>query len=155
MDKRTAFVQKYYSIAQQAGAKYNINPTVILAQAADESGWGTSHLAVTCHNFFGITAYGSTNEYWHGDKIANPKIPTLVFRIYPSDLDGFMDFAKLISSKYKAAAAVSNDSAKYAQAIAYSPYIAEKNGDNRPRYQKNVTDNANFIEGQLQFLKKK
>ena len=155
MDKKSAFVQKYYDIAVQAGAKYNINPTVILAQAAHESGWGTSHLAKVCHNFFGITAYGSTNEYWHGDKIANPKIPTLVFRIYPSDLDGFMDFAKLISSKYKSAAAVSSDSTKYAKAIAYSPYISEKNGDNRPLYEKAVISNASFIQSQMQFLKKK
>lgn len=155
MDKKAAFVQKYYDIAQQAGAKYKINPTVILAQAAHESGWGTSHLAVSCHNFFGITAYGSNNEYWSGEKIANPKIPTLVFRIYKTDLDGFMDFAKLISGKYKAAAAVSSDSTQYAKAIAYSPYIAEKNGDNRPLYEKAIISNSSFIQTQLQFVKKK
>jgi flagellar protein FlgJ len=155
MDKRAVFVQQYFSIAEQAGKKYNINPTVILAQAAHESGWGLSHLAVGYHNFFGITAYGSTNEYWKGDKIANPKIPTLVFRIYKTDLDGFMDFAKLISGKYKLAAAVSSDSTKYAKAIAYSPYIAEKNGDNRPLYEKAIISNSSFIQTQLQFVKKK
>ncbi|MHB8260472.1 MAG: glucosaminidase domain-containing protein [Bacteroidia bacterium] len=155
MDNRAAFTQKYYDTAVQAGKKYNINPTVILAQAAHESGWGSSYLARNCHNFFGITAFGSTNEYWHGDKIPNPKMPKLVFRIYPSDLDGFMDFALLISHKYKAAAAVSNDSAKYAKAIAYSPYIDEGNGDNRPGYEKAVITNSKYIESQMQFLKKK
>ena len=155
MDNRATFVKQYYDIAQQAGTKYNINPTVILAQAAHESGWGSSYLARNCHNFFGITAYGSPNEYWKGDKIPNPKMPNLVFRIYPSDLDGFMDFAKLISLKYKAAAAVSSDSTRYAKAIAYSPYISEKNGDNRPLYEKAVIDNSSFIQSQLKFLKKK
>ena len=155
MDKKAAFVQKFYDIAVQAGTKYNINPTVILAQAAHESGWGGSHLAVACHNFFGITAYGSKNEYWSGENIANPKIPTLKFRIYKTDLDGFMDFAKLISSKYKSAAAVSKDSTQYAKAIAYSPYISEKNGDNRPLYEKAVISNSNYVESQMQFLKKK
>jgi flagellum-specific peptidoglycan hydrolase FlgJ len=155
IDKRAAFVQKYYDTAVQAGTKYNINPKVILAQAAHESGWGGSHLAMVCHNFFGITAYGSHNEYWSGEKIANPKIPTLVFRIYKTDLDGFMDFAKLISGKYKAAAAVSSDSTKYARAIAYSPYISEQNGDNRPLYEKAIIANSSFIDTQMQFLKKK
>jgi flagellum-specific peptidoglycan hydrolase FlgJ len=153
--ERAAFVKKYYDIAVQAGTKYNINPTVILAQAAHESGWGGSHLAMVCHNFFGITAYGPTNEYWSGEKIANPKIPTLVFRIYKTELDCFMDFAKLISLKYKTAASVSSDSSRYARAIAYSPYISEKNGDNRPLYEKAIIENSNFVQSQMQFLKKK
>ena len=153
--EKSLFVKTYYDIAVQAGEKYNINPTVILAQAAHESGWGGSYLARNCHNFFGITAFGAVNEYWHGDKIPNPKMPKLVFRIYPTDLDGFMDFALLISHKYKAAAAVSSDSTRYAKAIAYSPYIDEGNGDNRPGYEKAIISNSSFIESQMQFLKKK
>jgi len=153
--EKSLFVKTYYDIAVQAGTKYNINPTVILAQAAHESGWGGSYLARNCHNFFGITAFGSLNEYWQGDKIPNPKMPKLVFRIYKTDLDGFMDFALLISHKYKAAAAVSSDSTRYAKAIAYSPYIDEGNGDNRPGYEKAIISNSSFIQSQMQFLKKK
>ncbi len=41
MEKKQ-FVTRYYPLAQIAGLKYNINPTVILAQAALESGWGSS-----------------------------------------------------------------------------------------------------------------
>ena len=153
--EKSLFVKTYYDIAVQAGTKYNINPTVILAQAAHESGWGGSYLARNCHNFFGITAFGPHNDYWQGDKIPNPKMPKLVFRIYKTDLDGFMDFALLISHKYKAAAAVSSDSTRYAKAIAYSPYIDEGNGDNRPGYEKAIISNSSFIMSQMQFLKKK
>ncbi|MDO9186252.1 MAG: glucosaminidase domain-containing protein [Bacteroidia bacterium] len=149
------FVKTYYSLAEKAGKKYNLNPTVILAQAAHESGWGGSYAARVRKNFFGITAYGSTNEYWDGSKSASQTNPQLVFRIYKTAEDSFMDFARLISSKYKTAASVSSDSSQYAKAIAYSPYISEKNGDNRPAYQKAVISNSNYIDSMSDLLKKK
>jgi len=78
-----------------------------------------------------------------------------VFRIYKTAQDSFMDFARLISSKYKTAASVSSDSTQYAKAIAYSPYISESNGDNRPAYQKAVLSNSNYIDSMSDLLKKK
>ena len=149
------FVKTHYPFAEIAGKKYNINPTVILAQAAHESGWGSSYAARVRKNFFGITAFGSTNEYWDGSKSASQTNPQLVFRIYKSEQDSFYDFARLISMKYKIAASVSNDSTQYAKAIAYSPYISEKNGDNRPAYQKAVIANSNYIDSMSSELKKK
>ena len=50
------FVKTHYPFAEIAGKKYNINPTVILAQAAHESGWGSSYAARVRKNFFGIIA---------------------------------------------------------------------------------------------------
>ena len=152
---RQSYIQKYYPLALAAGKKYGINPTVILAQGADESGWGTSYLAKSCHNFFGITASGSPNEYWNGERIPSSSNPNLVFRKYATDQDSFMDFARIISTYYKSAAAVSSDTAAYAHAIAYSPYISESNGDSRPLYQQNLTSNATYIDGILAELKKK
>jgi flagellar protein FlgJ len=49
-----------------------------------------------------------------------------------------MDFARLIESKYKAAHAAGKDYKTYAQRIAYSPYISEKNGDNRENYKNGI-----------------
>ena len=46
----------------------------------------------------------------------------------------FFDYARLITSAYPAAAAVSYDPAAFAHEIAYSKYISEKNGDNRTVY---------------------
>ena len=60
------FVKAYYAIAEKAGKKYNLNPTVILAQAAHESAWGGSYAARVRKNFFGIIAAGSP----HGHKAA-------------------------------------------------------------------------------------
>ena len=152
---REEFVKTYYSVAEKAGKKYNLNPTVILAQAAHESGWGGSYAARVRKNFFGITAYGSTNDYWDGSKSASQTNPKLVFRIYKTEQDSFMDFARLISGNYKTASAVSSDTTKYAKAIAYSPYISEKNGDNRPAYQKAIISNSNYIDSMSEQLKKK
>jgi peptidoglycan hydrolase FlgJ len=153
--QKEEFVKKYLPLAEKAGKRYNLNPTVILAQAAHESGWGSSYGARVRKNFFGITGYGSPNEFWDGAKSASKTNPHLEFRIYKTELDSFMDFGRLISSKYKSAASVSSDSTQYAKAIAYSPYISEKNGDNRPAYEKAVINNSSFIDSQLQFLKKK
>lgn len=149
------FVKTYYPLAEKAGKKYNINPTVILAQGAHESGWGGSYAARVRKNFFGITAYGSTNEYWDGSKSASQTNPHLVFRIYKTAQDSFYDFARLISTKYRTASSVSSDTTQYAKAIAYSPYISEKNGDNRPAYQKAIISNSNYIDSMSEQLKKK
>ena len=45
------FVKECLPAAVSAGAAFNLNPLVILAQAAFESGWGTSNLAKECRNY--------------------------------------------------------------------------------------------------------
>lgn len=147
MDK-IGFINTYYPLAKNAGEKYDINPVVILAQAALESAWGTSYSARNRNNFFGIIAAGSLNSFWDGAKSQSTS-SGLWFRIYKTAQDGFYDFARLISSKYKEAASVSNDTASYAKAIAISPYISETNGDNRTVYEKTIASNAEFIKAIL------
>lgn len=140
-DKRTDYVKKYYGIAEKVGKLFGINPIVILAQAAIESGWGTSLLATQNSNFFGVTAYGSTNKYWTGEKRIS-KSSGLPFRSYKTVEDGFSDFARLISTKYVQAARASQSVTEYARLIASSPYINEKNGDNRAKYKELIIRNA-------------
>jgi len=144
MDKET-FVTTYLPLAQKAGVRFGMNPAVILAQAAIESGWGSSYGARVRKNFFGITAAGSPNEFWDGSFSVGQNQYALKFRVYKTEQDSFYDFARLISSKYKSAHAVSNDSTAYAQAIAYSPYIAEANGDSREGYRKGIISTFNSI----------
>jgi flagellar protein FlgJ len=139
------FVLKMFPLAEQAGKKFNLNPVVILAQAALESGWGTSYMARNIFNFFGITAFGKPNDYWNGQNYTS-KTSGLKFRVYPNPVAGFSDFARLITSKYKTAAAVSFDVAAYAKEIAYSPYINESNGDSRTLYHSTIISNANAIQ---------
>lgn len=127
------FVNKFYPAAKAAGAEFNINPVVVLAQAAIESGWGESKLS-TYNNFFGITAYGRINNYWHGGKIqlADNGLP---FRRYDTMENSFMDYCRLIRGSYRTSADLSFHPAAFAKSIAYSKYISEVNGDNRASYQ--------------------
>ena len=127
------FVNKFYPAAKAAGAEFNINPVVILAQAAIESGWGESKLS-SYNNFFGITAYGRINSYWHGGKIqlADNGLP---FRRYDTMENSFMDYCRLIRGSYRTSADLSFHPAAFAKSIAYSKYISEVNGDNRASYQ--------------------
>jgi flagellar protein FlgJ len=144
-DKRLDFVKKYYSTAQQVGKSFGINPIVILAQGAIESGWGTSNLAKSYNNFFGITAYGSVNPYWKGGKYTSTS-SGLPFRTYQTSFDGFSDFARLLVAKYNQAARASHSVAEYARLISQSPYINEANGDNRAKYRELIMRNADAIE---------
>ena len=129
------FIRIYLSDASEEGGKYQINPIVILAQAAIESGWGESVLAREHNNLFGITGYGPKNEYWHGGKVELSE-GGLCFRKYRSTHESIFDFARLIRTAYPAAANVSRKPNAYASEIAYSRYISEVNGDNRAAYRK-------------------
>jgi flagellar protein FlgJ len=146
------FLKKYYPLAVEAGKFFNINPVIILAQAAHEGAWGSSYGVRIRKNHFGITAGGSKNNYWNGAYSWNDK-KTIRFRIYKTEKDSFFDFCRLISSSYKTAASVSFDYAKYAKAIAYSPYISEVNGDNRPNYERIIIINSKFILANIEGLK--
>ena len=127
------FVNKFYPAAKAAGAEFNINPVVVLAQAAIESGWGESKLS-SYNNFFGITAYGRINKYWHGGKIQLAE-NGLTFRRYDTMENSFMDYCRLIRGSYRTSADLSFHPAAFAKSIAYSKYISEVNGDNRASYQ--------------------
>lgn len=149
--EKNIFASTYYPLAKKAGDKYGIDPVVILAQAAQESSWGSSYGATNRNNFFGILASGSTNEYWSGTR-SQSSVSKLWFRVYRTPQDGFYDFARLISSNYPTVLSVSSngqDSTAYAHAIAYSPYISETNGDNRSVYETNVANNAIYLRAIL------
>ena len=119
--KQSEFFSSLLPLAQKAGEAFRINPAVILAQAAIESGWGQSDLANEYHNYFGITAYGRSNVWWKGQSI-ELGTHSLRFRVYDTPGDSFMDYA-------------SDDPKAFARKIAYSKYISEVNGDNRAAYQ--------------------
>ena len=61
--KQSEFFSSLLPLARKAGEAFRINPAVILAQAAIESGWGQSDLASEHHNYFGLTAYGRSNVW--------------------------------------------------------------------------------------------
>lgn len=148
-----SFVKACLPAAVSAGAAFNLNPLVILAQAAFESGWGTSSLAKESHNYFGLTAYGCSNAYWHGGKTTvKGRSYSLDFRRYDTCEHSFLDFARLIRNNYRAAWQVSHDPQAYAKEIAYSRYISEQNGDNRETYRQSLVLIAQTIRAILALI---
>ena len=133
---KQAYISTHLADAQSAGARFHLNPIILLAQAALESGWGTSRLAREANNHFGITGYGASNAFWHGGRVtARYKRGELLFRRYDSARNSYLDFARM-----------SRFPADYAKAIAYSPYISELNGDNRERYRETLVQLCREIE---------
>lgn len=131
--KQADFISSLLPLARKAGEAFRINPVVILAQAAIESGWGQSDLSTLYRNYFGITAYGKKNVWWKGESISlGPH--SLRFRVYDTPGDSLMDYARLIRHAYPSAADASNDPPTFARIISCSKYISEVNGDNRTAY---------------------
>ena len=133
--KQSEFFSSLLPLARKAGEAFRINPAVILAQAAIETGWAQSDLCLQHHNFFGITAYGKKNVWWTGTSV-QLSTNSLSFRTYPDPLHSFMDYARLIRHAYTDAADVSYQPTAFALKIGYSKYISEVNGDNREAYRR-------------------
>ena len=60
------FVKRFLPEAEAAEKRFRINPVIMLAQAAIESGWGESEVAKGQRIWFGSTGDGPCNEWWHG-----------------------------------------------------------------------------------------
>lgn len=134
---KRAYVNEHLPSAQAAGTLYGMDPVVILAQGALESGWGRSELAREHNNFFGITGYGRPNAHWHG-QWTELEEGGLRFRRYDSARQSFLDFGRLLRGSYPIAASLSHYPDAFAREIAYSRYICEANGDNREAYRKTL-----------------
>ncbi|MCD7977078.1 MAG: glucosaminidase domain-containing protein [Tannerellaceae bacterium] len=135
--KKQSYMEKCLPLAEEAGKVFGINPVVILAQGALESGWGTSTLATRYHSYFGVTGSGTANDYWDGQRVWLGK-NSLHFRTYSEPLNSFLDYARLLRSRYPNAANVSDSPEEFARAISYSAYISEVNGDDREAYCKSL-----------------
>ncbi len=86
-------------------------PSVKLAQAALETGWG-KHVIGDANNMFGIKAKGAPNEYWNGESVTAGTTEyyggkkgsyNLGFRKYNSLEDSIKDHSRLLMSlpRYK------------------------------------------------------
>lgn len=67
MADKQEFLDKYADAITIACEGTGIFPSVKIAQAALETGWGKS---IVGNNMFGIKATGSPNAYWHGDSVS-------------------------------------------------------------------------------------
>ena len=142
------FIKQYLFPAQKAGECFGINPIVILAQSAIETGWGESTLAKEHHNFFGITA---TDVQTLSGKAQRPiflKQRPYLLMVPHLRISGrqFYGLRPSDHTAYPVAASLSPHPSAYAKEIAYSKYISEVNGDNRAAYQRMLVSICRTIE---------
>jgi len=104
---------------------WDINPSVTIAQAELESGYGTN---APGNNYFGVKV-GTKTSGWHGGKQIFPKAAELdqktgqlkteagVFRRYPSLEASFTDYADLIKLHYHHSAANWQNAEEYIRGL--------------------------------------
>lgn len=122
-----AYVKSRWSDAVAGYKKFGIHPVIFLAHSAKESGWGTSFLATSCNNYFGMMAAGPFSAYWNG-KQYQKSVGSAKWKIYSSPQNSFLDYARLISTSYPEVYQYRNDPDKYAYAISQSRYMTDADG---------------------------
>jgi flagellum-specific peptidoglycan hydrolase FlgJ len=106
MDKNE-FIDLIKEGALKGYEDYGILPSLTIAQAILESGWGNSQLSIRAKNLFGIKAFSN----WRGDKITLPttewygdkkQVINADFRAYDSLNESIEDHNKLLAiERYK------------------------------------------------------
>lgn len=135
MTKQT-FVNRIWSVAKKTGAKLGLNPDVLVAQAAVETGWGKKIPVLpdgkSSFNLFGIKA-GSD---WKGPTVTVPTVEyhdgvaektVARFRAYPSVQACFKDYAHLITNhpRYQQALAQTGKGKEYLQGLQKAGYATD------------------------------
>lgn len=147
-DTQENFVMLLKPHAEKAAAELNINPDVLIAQVALETGWGKhvihDNQGNNSFNLFNIKA--STN--WQGDIV---NVPTLEyrngiaanekadFRKYTDYAESFSDYVRLMKNnpRYDDVLAAGTDSRKYAEALQAAGYATD------PEYAKKIKNLLN------------
>jgi flagellar protein FlgJ len=149
------FIRSMRPHAERAGQKLGVDPDVLVAQAALETGWGS---AVPCNNngdcsfnLFGIkagsqwsgqTASVPTIEFEDGVAVRKPQR----FRAYDSAAASFDDYAKLISGsgRYQAALGTQDNTAQFAQALQNGGYATD------PQYANKIASVVREVKAMMQ-----
>jgi flagellar protein FlgJ len=132
------FVARLLPDAEAAAAALGIEPRLLLAQAALETGWGAAAPqrpdGETSHNVFGIKAGAA----WRGARVAQWTIEhdggvaerrREEFRAYASTAASFEDYVDLIANtpRYAAAHASDHDPEASARAVTAAGYATDPN----------------------------
>jgi flagellar protein FlgJ len=129
------FVSSLLPEAEAAAASLGVEPRLLLAQAALETGWGRAlprDGGASSNNLFGIKAgaswSGAKVEQWtleHTDGVTAPQ--RAEFRAYGGTDESFADYVNLIgtSRRYGEALDVAHDPEAYARAVTKAGYATD------------------------------
>ncbi|WP_338414675.1 flagellar assembly peptidoglycan hydrolase FlgJ [uncultured Sphaerotilus sp.] len=132
------FVNTQAHAAARVSAESGIPADFMIAQAAHETGWGRREIrgrdGSNSYNLFGIKAGGS----WTGPTVTitttevidgEPRKVQAQFRAYASYEDSFRDYAKLIgtSPRYAAARRATDDPSAFARELQRAGYATDPN----------------------------
>jgi flagellar protein FlgJ len=130
------FVRRLLPEATAAARSLGVEPRVLLAQAALETGWGAATASHPdgrpANNLFGIKAGGD----WRGARVPHWTIEheeggavrkREVFRAYGQPAESFADYVRLITSspRYAAAREHASDAEAYARAVGDAGYATD------------------------------
>jgi peptidoglycan hydrolase FlgJ len=136
------FIKSLWAYASKAAQTLGVDPEVLIAQSALETGWGkkilTDNRGQSSHNLFGIKAdvnwrgarvKTSTLEYENGIAVRN----RAEFRAYDSFEASFEDYVEFLrgNPRYRAALMQAHDPSAYLEALqkagyATDPHYADK-----------------------------
>ena len=150
------FVQTLWPQAQQAARELGVNPKVLVAQAALETGWGRSVMqhpdGRSSHNLFGIKA----SPGWDGSQVSArtleydngiPVRTRAAFRSYGSYADSFSDYVDFLKSnpRYRQALAQAGNPQQFASALQNAGYATD------PAYAQKISAivNGDTLQGAL------
>ncbi|WP_373987477.1 glucosaminidase domain-containing protein [Duganella sp. BuS-21] len=136
-DIQQQFLASIKPWAEETAGKLGVAPELVAAHAALESGWGRQPLkngAGNANNLFGLkagsgwqgeVAVASTTEYEHGAMLKK----TERFRSYPDTASAFRDYASLLTSspRYAAALNTGSDARAFASGLAKAGYATDPN----------------------------
>ena len=106
--EKKAFIENVAEAARKYYSKYKILPSLTIAQAILESGYGESKLAKECHNYFGMKWVEGCGcqykEFKTGEQKKNGKRYTITakFRSYGSMSEGIKGYYEFLQyARYK------------------------------------------------------
>jgi flagellar protein FlgJ len=137
-----SFVQGLWQHAKQAAEKIGLNPAVMLAQAALETGWGKHVInkgdGQSSNNLFNIKA----DKSWQGDKASKVSLEfehgvavkkQSQFRAYNNVAESFNDFIDFLQQnpRYQGALNTTQEPQKFLQELQQAGYATDPNYANK------------------------
>ncbi|MDV6253150.1 flagellar assembly peptidoglycan hydrolase FlgJ [Vibrio sp. EA2] len=134
-DSPESFVNSMKPYAEKAAKALGVEPSLLLAQAALETGWGqkvVKNARGSSNNLFNIKA----DRSWQGDKVTTqtlefhdhtPVKETSAFRSYSSYQDSFNDYVRFLNDnpRYEMALQQRGDSESFIRGIHHAGYATD------------------------------